>query len=391
MAGPAWPQIFRQFIVSNSRYWLNCAQNDIKRLWPEFPQVLQALNYGLSLPEAWEPSRDLLLWLSPLIVRRGWGAEWEGFLRQGIARSPKERDPAEIDLRLHLGNLYRLQGRLAEAKQCFQEVVSLYDHYHSKALYCTLLNHLALVARLAGQHEEALTYCRQVLEEQNPSSSEQAEALNVLGLVAYDRRQWSEALAYFEQALALYRGVGDSYQIARILTNQGVVLQRSGRLDEAEARCQEAIQQFQTADDQIEIYKAMMNLGNVLLMRQAYEAAIKQYQVTLPIFKQFHFLIDLGNIYNNLGMAYSELADWPAAEAYFTAALDLAYKRGNSYYLANLLDNFGTMLIKAGQYGRAREVLSQALETLNSASHNPASDRLWGVVEDRLVQLQARL
>jgi tetratricopeptide (TPR) repeat protein len=64
--------------------------------------------------------------------------------------------------------------------------------------------------------------------EPNLPASQYAEALNVMGLVAHDRRQWAEALDCFEQALQHYRSLHDRYQVTRVLNNRGPVLLRSG-------------------------------------------------------------------------------------------------------------------------------------------------------------------
>ena len=389
--GQSWPQIFRQLVVTNCRYWLSCAQDNVDTVLPETPQVLKALSFALSVSEAWEPARNLLLHLSPLMIRQGQGVTWENFLTKAIVRSPEEKDAAEIEFRLQLGKLYRLQGRLSEARNCFQKALNLCEQYELRTHYWTLINQLGLVARLSAQHKKAFAYCQKVLDEQSVPVSERAEALNVMGLVAYDQRQWDDTLRYFDQALTLYRSLDDAYQMARILNNRGLVLLRSGNLDKARESYQEAIRQFRVSNDQAEIFKAVMNLGNVYLTEKQYEAAIQQYQQALPGFEQSNYLIDLANVYNNLGMAYTGLADWQTAEAYFLASLKLARNLSDGYYLANILDNFGKMLMKTRQLERAYEVLKQALGALNTIPDSAAKTRLQRVIKGRLIQLKDSL
>ena len=386
--GQFWPQHFRRLVVANSRYWLDCAQQDLNTLRRETPQVLQGLTYALILPEAWPPARDLILYLSPAMIRQGQGKSWETILLKGITASVSANDTAEVELRLQLGHLYRLQGRLAEARHCLQDALSLARPYQPQNPYWRVLTQLALVARLLAHHDEALGYCQQVLAETTLPPTVRAEALNVKGLVAYDQRQWETALACFEQALALYRPAGEAYEIARLLTNRGMVFQREGRWDDAEASYQAAIQHFQSVDDQTEQFKAVMNLGNIFLMRQAYETAISHYQKALPVFRQCNYLVDLANVYNNLGMAHTGLSEWPAAEAYFKASVEVWRGLGNKgYNLANVLDNFGKMLMTAGQHGPAAVVLSEALHLLRTTPDSPATGRLQQKVQERLAQL----
>lgn len=381
-------QLFRRLIVTNSGYWLKSAQQDPNRVLNETPQVFKSLEYALLWPAAWETARDLLLHLSPLMIRQGHGLAWEGLLCRGIRRSAEEKDPAEIELRLELGNFYRLQGRLFEADQTLETAFDLCNHYWLRKDKPKILNLLALISRLSGDQAKALDYCQQILETKDVALSDRAEALNVMGLVAYDRRQWKQALDCFDQGLTLYRSLDDSYNTARLLTNRGIVLQRSKCFDEAETSYLDAIEQFKSTGDRTEIFKPIMNLGNILLMRKECQAAVLKYNECLLVFQQYNYLIDRANVYNNLGMAYTCLTDWSAAEAYFHASVEIWRDLGDkSYNLANVLDNLGDMFIKAGNLEQAKATLDDALQVLDDSSNGPAETRLRGKIKERLTHL----
>ncbi|MCB0209265.1 MAG: tetratricopeptide repeat protein, partial [Anaerolineae bacterium] len=262
-SGQPWSQHFRHLVIANSRYWLRCAKKDLNALRGETPQILQGLTYALILPDAWASARELIVYLSPTMIRQGQVKSWEAILQKSINASITANDKVEIELRQQLGTLYRLQGRLVEAEHCLHEALSLCHSDYPQSPYWSVLTQLALVARLLAHHDEALRLAQQVMARTDLPATIKAEALNVKGLVAYDQRQWETALSCFEQALALYRSTEETYQIARLLTNRGVVFQREGRWDEAEASYQEAIQTFQNTDDQTEQFKAVMNLGNI--------------------------------------------------------------------------------------------------------------------------------
>lgn len=388
---PVWPQVFHDIIISNCRYWLNRVNEDADAVLRETSQLLKGLTYSLSLPDAWDLTRNLILQLSPAMLRRGQLVTWQSYLLRAIAQSRNKNDPAEIDFRLQLGNLYRLQGRLPEAEQCLQEALRLCDHHQSRTHYWTSVNQLGLVARLAGNHEQAIGYCQQVLNEPDLPLRDRAEALNVMGLVAYDQRRWEEALDFFDQALSDYHTLNDTYQQARIFNNRGLAQLRSGRLDEAQDSYQQAIQYFQMSDDQAEISKAIMNLGNVFLMKKAYKAAIQKYEEALPVFGQSNYLIDLSNVYNNLGMAYTALSDWRSAEASFEASLKISGNFADVYYWVNTMDNYGNMLIKANRLQEAHTILSQALDVFKESPTVLKHTSLKQVIEGRLASIADRM
>ncbi len=383
------PHRFRQMILANSRYWLDRAEREELAVMAETPQLLKALDYVLALDdEAGTVGYELLGHLSPLMIRQGQFRAWEGLLRRGIARSAAAGHSAEIELRLHLGNIYRLQGRLAEAQRCLEAGLALSEQQGGATHQATLLNYLGLVARLSGHHEAALAYSRRVVDDPERTPIERAEALNVLGLVAFDRRKWEKSLHYIDQALALYRALNDPYNTARLLTNRGLVLRKSHRFDESAESFQAAIQQFKAAGDHTEIFKPIMNLGIVFWERKEYQAAILKYKEALRLFKQHDYLIDQAHVYNNLGMAYMGLQDWSTAETYFRASADIWQNVGDKeYYVANAFDNLGMMFTEAGEISQAKEAFQQALDVLAASKNGPAETDLRVKVEKRLTQL----
>lgn len=385
---PNNPQRFRHLIVANSRYWLGRVEREAQAILPETPQLFKALSYALDLPEAAGTAYDLLRHLSPLMIRQGEFHAWESLLKRGIARSAAEGQPAEIELRLHLGNIYRLQGRLEEARMCFLKALKLcHDHpKHQPKLFILL----ALNARASGDHDIAVDYCQQVLDNRNVALSDRAETFNIMGLVAYDQRQWDEALAYFDQSLTLYHSMKDKYEVARVLTNRGMVLQRNRRWDEAEKCYLQAIKKFTDLNDQIERFKAANNLGNILLMKKNYKEAILVYQQCLSVFQRHNYQIDFAHVYNNLGMAYTGLSEWQEAETYFVASVETWEGLADEYNLANALDNFGAMLIKVKRFTQARKVLEKALESLDGLPDSKAKHRLQNVIKGRLDALNDR-
>ncbi|MCB0168217.1 MAG: tetratricopeptide repeat protein [Anaerolineae bacterium] len=383
-----WPGIFHQLIITNSQYWLDCARSDPAHFAQETPQALRAIGYGLVLPEAWAATRDLIRQLNDLMMRRGQGIEWESYLTQAIARSNQLSDPVEIEFRLYLGNLYRLQGRLPEARTLLQTGLEQCDQYGAREHYWALLNLLAMVMRLDGRQGEARHYCQQVLDATEATIIERAEAYNVKGLVAYDQREWDDALDQLASSLQLYQRLDDPFQIGRVLTNRGSVLQRKGYLDEAASSFTEAMSYFHRAGDQIETYKAVTNLGNVYLMKKDYDQAIRHYQQALPVFQNCHFLVTLAHIYNNLGMAHTRLENWETAKYYFSASIYAWQRTNDRYNLANVLDNLGDMLIKYGQTQSAYDILTQTLDILNQADDSPGIIRLRGVIQNRLTQIE---
>ncbi|HEX4091618.1 MAG TPA: adenylate/guanylate cyclase domain-containing protein [Trebonia sp.] len=127
------------------------------------------------------------------------------------------------------------QGRYAEAAVVCSEAVALADRCGARDVLARALyvRDVADVAR--GQYlgerwaEQALAIWRDL-----GNLSWQARALNVLGARAYFEGRWDDALSYFRQAVDAHERTGDQWNAAIAAGNVGEILSNQGRYDEAE-------------------------------------------------------------------------------------------------------------------------------------------------------------
>lgn len=385
-----WPQVFQKIIITNSQYWFKAVQNDESLFKRESPQILKGLSYTLVLPQSWLTARDTVLYLAPHIIRQSPGGDWETVLVKAVERSEEETDITQIEFRLYLGMSYCLQGRLAEAQTCLEQALRLCNQHPNDQLWAMLVNQLAFVNYKLTNYGQSVSYCEQILAHPNQSPRMKAESLNIMGLVAYEDRDWDKALTYLRQSYSLYQDLDDKFYIAKVLTNQGAVLQRTKQWTKAEECYQQAIANFLAVDDQIEVYKTVMNLGNIFLMQRDYVKAIDQYKKALPVFKKYNYLVELAYCYNNFGLAKKGLKAWSDAQHYFRGAIDIWSDLNNHYKQANVLDNLGDLLIKVGEENQAKKTLEQAKQLLEKNLSDTANARLYKKIEERLTKLRPK-
>jgi class 3 adenylate cyclase/predicted ATPase len=127
------------------------------------------------------------------------------------------------------------QGRYAEAVAVCAEVVALAERCGARHVLATAL-YLRDVAEVArGQYqgerwaEQALAIWRDL-----GNLPWQARALNVLGARAYFEGRWDDALSYFRQAADAHERTGDQWNAAIAASNLGEILSDQGRYAEAE-------------------------------------------------------------------------------------------------------------------------------------------------------------
>ncbi len=197
-------------------------------------------------------------------------------------RSPAE---AEIQPLLREGSAHHKAGRLAQAEPFYRQILSL-DPNH-------------------------------------------AEALHLLGLLAYQVGKLDQAVTLLTQAIQ-----SDASQ-APYRFNLGVVLQKQGKLDEAAAAYEKAVKLFPAHAE------ALSNLGNVRLEQGKPEEAVLAYRKALeanPSYVEAH---------NNLGVALKEQGKLDEAASCYRRALELKPTH------LEALCNLGIVLMEQGKLEEA--------------------------------------
>ncbi len=199
-----------------------------------------------------------------------------------------------------------------------------------------------------------------------------ADALHLLGVAAYQRQQPHLAVEYIGRAIKVKSHFAPYY------SNLGAACRALGRLDEAVAYFRQAIRMAPGSPD------AHFNLGNVYKDQGRYESAVASYNRALQLRP------DLPDCHNNLGDALKELGEVEAAIDAHRRAITLKpdlspahFNLGNAYrrngqldeaaaaYLNSLaidadqvdaLVNLGCTLDDLNQFDEALACLKRAVE-----------------------------
>ena len=113
-----------------------------------------------------------------------------------------------------------------------------------------------------------------------------AQALNLLGRVAYREGSPERARDFYEQALALYRRVGDDASSAHVRNNLGLIHKHLCEWDAAEAHLEAALELHRRGGRFAETGGPLMNLGIVCQKRGDWERALDYYARAEQVFVQ---------------------------------------------------------------------------------------------------------
>ncbi len=157
-----------------------------------------------------------------------------------------------------------------------------------------------------------------------------ADALRILGLLAYGEEDYDTALRYYNWALA----VTDSMRSVKRYAESDV-------------------------DDNLStLYGSIANLYN---MQDKGHLAIAYYQRALPIFEKYGWKESCTILYHNVGELYEGMGNTEEAERNYLLAREAALESGDSLMSALAQKGLLKLYVARGDYGRAAEASAQAM------------------------------
>ena len=226
------------------------------------------------------------------------------------------------------------------------------------------LNNIGLVYDDQGRYEEALAYYQQALAiaREVGDRAEEGTTLHNIGGVYHAQGRYEEALAYHQQALAIAREVGDRAGEGTTLTSIGLVYHAQGRYEEALGYYQQALAIRREVGDRAGEGVTLNNIGGVYDNQGRYEEALEYYQQALAIAREVGDRAEEGRSLNNIGGVYHAQGRYEEALEYLQQALAIRREVGDRAGEETTLHNIGMVYDDQGRYEEALEYLQQALE-----------------------------
>ncbi len=183
-----------------------------------------------------------------------------------------------------------------------------------------------------SSYEKALTIAK------NEGDTEDiAVALLNIGGIWSDIGDYDKSLVYLKQAFEIDKRAPDQSSLAKDLNNIGIAfrlksLASENKKDfrEAEANFQKALAIARSIDDRALLTEVMNNLGSVYADQAQFSNALDYFKSAATISEEDNDLSLSAMVYNNIGIAYSNLGAYEDANRYYEKALSLAalYKSG---------------------------------------------------------------
>ncbi|MBZ5626387.1 MAG: CHAT domain-containing protein [Acidobacteriia bacterium] len=189
-----------------------------------------------------------------------------------------------------------------------------------------------------------------------------AAGLRAQGHLLYLRRKYEPARVHYQEAVAIYEGLGRSLEVGRTLSGSLQTLIYLGRYDEAIQSAQRAREIFSQQGERLHLARLDINLGNLLYRQDRFEEALEYYQ------RAHNELVDIGDPLD-VAITLKNMATCQISLNQFRQALDTYHQaaqfcadRQMPLLAAEADYNIAYLYYLRGEYTRAIELYRAARE-----------------------------
>lgn len=305
--------------------------------------------------------------------------------------------PLEAEVLLVLGDLKDRSGDSATAIKVLEQAVVAADagnHQLAAAhAWSTLAWILGYGERQFERAELAVKMASARIESLGGNGDLEAQLANYEGLILETKGQLAPAKARYLAALAKFEEIGerDSWKVSMALNDLGGCERKLRDLESAREHHERAlaIRRRVFGEHHPYVFSSLNNLGNVAWTGEDFSLAEKWFlqaiAVAEVVFPKEHPQLAL--VLTNLGSAYERQDKHAEAVALFRRALAMREKvRGPDHPdVADTLRNLANVLVELGQLDEARKAYERALGILGKKEDDPELAQLLYDYGDMLV------
>jgi DNA-binding NtrC family response regulator/tetratricopeptide (TPR) repeat protein len=317
------------------------------------------------------PYGDRLLLLARLgddLLARGRQTEAESLLKRA-----RKLNPSGEELRSHaplyseaarlLADAWSGRGQLRQALELLDDVRDEVASYLSLAEQARLLNDIGWLQYRLGDYSSCVDSCKFTTNTLNPNEHPLvvAQALNLLGVVAFNTSRYDEAVSYYEQAAFLREREKDQNALAGSYNNLALAYQSKGEYDKALEHLHKSIAIKQQQGNEAGIAGGYLNLALLYLEVHNFEEAERRCRESLRISSALGLAQLVAENHNTLGDIVFTRGQLDDAEGFYQRALEHARR------LATVSEEMGAQKRLAKLYLRKAR-LDDARTAIDEAS-----------------------
>ncbi|MEG4093203.1 CHAT domain-containing protein, partial [Microcoleus sp. Pol12B4] len=246
------------------------------------------------------------------------------------------------------------------AEKAFKEGLQLYQQGTAQAKRSAIV-----------KLEEALKLYREVGD-----NGKQAFSLTALAKIYSDLGEKQKALEYYSQSLPLFRATGDRRGGAHTLTNIGGVYSDLGEQQKALEYYSQSLPLSQATGNRDGEALTLNNIGNVYSELGEQQKALEYYSQSLPLRRATGDRRGEAGTLHNIGLVYSDLGETQKALEYYSQSLPLSRATGDRRGEATTLYGLAYVKRDLGNLTEALKNIESSLKIIENLRTKIASPEL---------------
>lgn len=273
-------------------------------------------------------------------------------------------DQKFIELLLYLGEISISQGELGTAAEIYNHVLNLIkDDSRQENVMAHSLLALGDISSRQAEWEKSISFITKAnkLFEKQKDYKGSFRCENLLGTIAGDRGDLKKANRHFEKSFTYLRKKKDDALIGMLEINLGILNNIQGDYDSAFMYYQRALIKFEQLQDFRRITEVRHNLGMLFTEKQEFQAALSEFDLSISSALKAGYLPTLALSYLSKAFIYTQLEDYPLANAFADKAMEICFKLNDRLSIADIYKIKGIIERKVKNYKGSENYLLSSL------------------------------
>jgi CHAT domain-containing protein/tetratricopeptide (TPR) repeat protein len=210
---------------------------------------------------------------------------------------------------------------------------------------------------IIANFEEALTLWRRLGDRQG-----ELRTLIRLGGARLNTGDTQTAQKYYQEAFSLARALGDRNQEPYVLFGLGVIYSRQGKPQQALEAYDQAKQAFASMSLRENEAGAIVNIAIVHQSLRDHRKSLEYYEQALQIYSSLKLLSRQCDVMNKIGSAYNSLGQHRQAQEYLNQVIAMAREHRLTRCEGNALRDLGYVSINLRDMGKALESFNEGIK-----------------------------
>ena len=213
------------------------------------------------------------------------------------------------------------------------------------------------------QPEKAQNYGYQALNQAQALAHNKliADSNKALGIIAFYRGNFDQAIIHYQQALYLYDILEDKIGLCAIHNNLGLIANQQGLYQHALNHYLNTLSLDEESGNQYGMACSYTNIGSIYFFQNEIDKALAYTQKSQLIFQKLKNETGIAETLLAMGAIYFSQRKLDQAIENFNQSLEIAHKLNNSYLIVTNLFNIGAIQSETGNFALAEKNLKQAL------------------------------